>query len=73
MEKYACTVWFSKRTWFYQRIIQFIYTRMEQCLSNTNIHMFHAYQENMAPCTACGFAGIKMGAVFRIINSFDTP
>ena len=28
---------------------------------DTNIHMFHVYQENMAPCTACGFCRYKDG------------
>ena len=35
---------------------------------DTNIHMFHVYQENMAPCTACGFCRYKDGAAFLITD-----
>ena len=31
-------------------------------------YTFHAYQENMAPCTACGFDRQKRDAAFLIIN-----
>ena len=54
------------------RLLKIFIQEWENVYPNTNIYTFHAYQENMAPCTACGFCRQKEGCSIPDYQLFDT-
>ena len=56
MEKNMLVLYGSPRErGFTKELLKIFIQEWENVYPNTNIYTFHAYQENMAPCTACGF------------------
>ena len=69
MEKNMLVLYGSPRErGFTKELLKIFIQEWENVYPNTNIYTFHAYQENMAPCTACGFCRQKEGCSIPDIN-----
>ena len=73
MEKNMLVLYGSPRErGFTKELLKIFIQEWENVYPNTNIYTFHAYQENMAPCTACGFCRQKEGCSIPDYQLFDT-
>ena len=67
MEKNMLVLYGSPRErGFTKELLKIFIQEWENVYPNTNIYTFHAYQENMAPCTACVVAGLLMAFTMSI-------
>ena len=57
---------------FTKELLKLFIQEWNNIYPDTSIHLFDAYQENIAPCTACGFCRHKEGCSIPDYQLFDT-
>ncbi len=71
-KKYARIIWFSKRTWFYQRVIKNIYTGMGECLSEYKHLYIPCISRKYGTVYCLWFLSTKEGCSIPDYQLFDT-
>lgn len=73
MEKNMLVLFGSPREHgFTKELLNLFIQEWNDIYPDTNIHIFDAYRENIAPCTACGFCQHKKGCSISDYQKFDT-